>query len=119
MYPGEILREYLELMGLRVYKLANAINIPRSRANDIGRRKRWITTDTALQLVFYSGTTVEFWINLKTHNDLDVTNCNLRRKSSEELSHVLYERTIFLPLTLCLSARSRSGSTLAFHRNYM
>jgi hypothetical protein len=38
VYPGEILHdEFLEPMSLSVCKLANAIKVPRSRANDIVR----------------------------------------------------------------------------------
>ena len=66
VYPGEILRdEFLKPLGLSVYELANAIKVPRSRANDIVRGRRAITTDTALRFARYFGTTAEFWINLQ------------------------------------------------------
>jgi len=65
VHPGEIRRdEFLKPMGLSVYKLANAIKVPRSRANDIVRGRRAITTDTALRLGRYFGMTAAFWINL-------------------------------------------------------
>ena len=51
VHPGEILRdEFLTPMGISVYKLANAIKVPRSRANDIVLGPRAITTDTAMRL---------------------------------------------------------------------
>jgi addiction module HigA family antidote len=43
VHPGEILRdEFLTPMKISVYELANAIKVPRTRANDIvlGRRTR-------------------------------------------------------------------------------
>lgn len=86
VHPGEILRdEFLEPMRLSVYELANAIKVPRSRANDIVRGRRAITTDTALRLGRYFGTTAEFWINLQAHHDLDIANRNLRKKIEREV----------------------------------
>ena len=86
VHPGEILRdEFLEPMGLSVYELANAIKVPRSRANDIVRGRRAITTDTALRLGRYFGTTAEFWINLQARHDLDVADRDLRKKIEREI----------------------------------
>ena len=87
IHPGEILRdEFLKPMGLSVYELANAIKVPRSRANDIVRGRRAITTDTALRLGRYFGTTAAFWINLQAHHDLDVADRSLRKKIEREVA---------------------------------
>ncbi len=87
VHPGEILRhEFLEPMGLSVYALANAIKVPRSRANDIVRGHRAVTTDTALRLARYFGTSPEFWINLQTRHDLDVADRGLRMKIEAEVA---------------------------------
>ncbi len=86
IHPGEILRdEFLKPMGLSVYKFANAIKVPRSRANDIVRGRRSITTDTALRLGRYFGTTPEFWVNLQTRHDLDAADRNLRKRIESEV----------------------------------
>ncbi len=86
IHPGEILRdEFLKPMGLSVYELANAIKVPRSRANDIVRGRRAITTDTALRLGRYFGTTAAFWINLQASHDLDVADRSLRKKIEREV----------------------------------
>ena len=74
-----------EPMGLSVYELANAIKVPRSRANDIVRGRRAITTDTALRLGRYFGTTAAFWINLQARHDLDVADRSLRKKIEREV----------------------------------
>jgi len=86
IHPGEILRdEFLVPMDLSVYALANAVNIPRSRANDIVRGRRAITTDTALRFGRYFGTSPEFWINLQTRYDLDTALRNLSKKIEKEI----------------------------------
>ena len=77
--------EFLEPLGLSVYELAKDIHVPRSRANDIVRGDRAITTDTALRLARYFGTTPEFWINLQARHDLDVADRGLRKKIDKEI----------------------------------
>ncbi|MDE2975533.1 MAG: HigA family addiction module antitoxin [Gemmatimonadota bacterium] len=72
VHPGEILRdEFLIPFGLSVYRLARALRIPRPRLNEVVRGRRRITTDTALRLARYFGTTAEFWIRLQVCHDLD------------------------------------------------
>lgn len=86
VHPGEILREdFLEPMGISVYVLAKAIKVPRSRVNDIALGRRAITTDTALRLARYFGTTPEFWINLQARHDLDVAKGALGRRIAREI----------------------------------
>ena len=86
VHPGEILRdEFLGPMGLSVYELAKAITVPRSRANDIVRGRRAITTDTALRLARYFGTSATFWVSLQARHDLDVADRKLRRKIEREV----------------------------------
>jgi len=87
VHPGEILRQdFLEPLGLSVYELAGALHVPRSRLNDIVRGQRAITTDTALRLGRYFGTSPEFWINLQARHDLDVADRTVRRKIEREVA---------------------------------
>jgi addiction module HigA family antidote len=87
VHPGEILRdEFLTPMGISVYALANAIKVPRSRANDIVLGRRAVTTDTAMRLGCYFGMSPEFWINLQARYDLDVADRTLRRKIEQEVA---------------------------------
>jgi len=87
VHPGEILHdEFLTPMGISVYELANAIRVPRSRVNDIALGRRAITTDTAMRLGRYFGTSPEFWINLHARYDLDVANRTMRRRIEQEVS---------------------------------
>ena len=87
VHPGEILRdEFLTPMRISVYELANAIKVPRSRANDLVLGRRAVTTDTAMRLGRYFGMSPEFWINLQARYDLDVADRTLRRKIEREVS---------------------------------
>ena len=87
VHPGEILRDdFLEPMQISVYTLAQVIKVPRSRVNDIVLGRRGITTDTALRLARYFGTTPEFWINLQARYDLEVADRTLRRRIEREIS---------------------------------
>ena len=80
VHPGRFLRdEFLEPLDLSVYALARALNVPRPRLNDVVRGRRSVTTDTALRLARYFGTSPEFWINLQARYDLDVAERALRR----------------------------------------
>jgi antitoxin HigA-1 len=87
IHPGKILRdEFLIPMRISVYELANAIRVPRSRANDVVLGRRGITTDTAMRLGRYFGMSPEFWINLQARYDLDVANRTMRRKIEQEVA---------------------------------
>jgi len=87
VHPGEILRdELLTPMEISVYALANSIKVPRSRINDIVLGRRAITTDTAMRLGRYFGTSPEFWINLQTRYDLDVAERTVRRRIEQEVA---------------------------------
>ncbi len=73
VHPGEILfEEFLKPMNLSQYRLANDINVPPRRINEIVHGKRRITADTALRLAHYFNMTPRFWINLQSHYDLEV-----------------------------------------------
>ena len=87
IHPGEILRDdFLEPMKISIYTLAQVIKVPRSRVNDIVLGRRAITTDTALRLARYFGTSPEFWVNLQAHYDLEIAGRALRRRIEREVS---------------------------------
>ena len=80
VHPGRFLRdEFLEPLGLSVYALARALNVPRPRLNDVVRGRRSVSTDTALRLARYFGTSPEFWVNLQVRYDVDIAERTLRR----------------------------------------
>ena len=87
VHPGEVLRdEFLTPMALSVYRLAREIGVSRPRLNDVVRGRRAVTTDTALRLGRYFGTTPAFWVNLQTRYDLDVAERRLRRRIEREVA---------------------------------
>jgi len=62
--PGEILlEEFMKPLGLSGNALARELKVPANRINDIVRRRREVTADTALRLARYFGTTARFWLN--------------------------------------------------------
>ena len=86
-HPGRILREeFLEPMSISVYALAKAINVTRSRVNDIVLGRRAISADTALRLARYFGTTPEFWVDLQARYDLDVAKQTAQSRIEEEVA---------------------------------
>ena len=71
IHPGEILREeFIKPNSLGSRKLAQNLQIPASRINDIVLERRGITADTALRLAKYFGTTPKFWMNLQVSYEL-------------------------------------------------
>ena len=88
IHPGEILQEeFLSPMGISQSRLARDINVPHRRINEIVLGKRAVTSDTAVRLSIYFGTSAEFWMNLQTTYDLRVL---LKKQHSvyESLPHV-------------------------------
>lgn len=57
--------------GLSAYRLAELCLIPRTRIERIAREETGITTDTALRLAEYFGTTPQFWVRLQERFDLE------------------------------------------------
>jgi addiction module HigA family antidote len=73
IHPGEILlEEFLVPLSVTQHRLAIAIDVPPRRINEIVHGKRRITTDTALRLSRFFGTSERFWINLQARYDLEV-----------------------------------------------
>ncbi|MCL5405805.1 MAG: HigA family addiction module antitoxin [Deltaproteobacteria bacterium] len=71
VHPGKILfKEFIKPMGISQAKLALFINVPPRRINEIVLGKRRISTDTALRLGRYFGTSPQFWLGLQTDYDV-------------------------------------------------
>lgn len=78
VHPGEILaHDFLEDMGITQYRLAQAIEVPPRRINEIVHGRRAITADTALRLSRFFGTSERYWINLQAQYDLERSKDNL------------------------------------------
>ena len=74
-HPGEmLLEEFLKPMGLTQRDLANAINVPYQRINEIINGRRGITPSTALRLAKAFGISSDFWMNIQLRWDLYFAN---------------------------------------------
>ena len=70
-HPGAILlEEFLKPLGVSQVALAEHLDIPIQRINELVRGKRGVTPETAWLLAGALGTTPEFWINLQANHDL-------------------------------------------------
>lgn len=70
-HPGAILLEdFLKPLGISQVALADHLEIPVQRINELVRGKRGVTPETAWLLAGALGTTPEFWINLQANHDL-------------------------------------------------
>ncbi len=93
VHPGEILmEEFLEPMGISQYRLAKDISVSPRRINEIVHGKRSITADTALRLGRFFSMSPQFWLNLQTRYDLEVTEDFLANRLDHEV-HVLHAQT--------------------------
>lgn len=72
-------------MGLSAYKVAQAINVPVSRIQDILHDRRRITVDTSLRLAKFFGVSDNYFISLQ--DDIDIR--NLKAKLAEELDKIM------------------------------
>jgi len=70
IHPGEHLADILKESGITANALALRLRVP---ANRIIQGKRSIAAETALRLGRYFGTSPQFWMNLQTKYDLDLT----------------------------------------------
>jgi addiction module HigA family antidote len=86
IHPGEILiEEFLKPMGISQYRLAKDISVPPRRINEIVHGKRSISADTALRLGRFFGISPQFWLNLQTRFDLEVTEDLLAERLDKEV----------------------------------
>ncbi len=70
-HPGEmLLEEFLIPMGLTQRDLANSLNVPYQRINEIINEKRGMTPKTALRLAKFFNVSADFWMNLQLRWDL-------------------------------------------------
>ena len=82
---SEILREeFMEPLGISAYRLAQAINVPMSRVQDILHDRRKITADTSLRLAKFFGVSDRYFLDLQ--NDIDIR--NLKIQLANEISKI-------------------------------
>lgn len=73
-HPGKILlEEFLVPMEIPQTQLAEHLEVPVQRINELVRGKRGVTSETAWLLSAAFKTTPEFWMNLQAQYDLAKT----------------------------------------------
>ena len=60
IHSGEHLAEFIDEYNITVYRLAKEIHVPQTHIDQIVKRKRGITADTAIRLGTSFGTTAQF-----------------------------------------------------------
>jgi addiction module HigA family antidote len=71
--PGDVLmEEFLNPMGISMYRLAKDIGVSQQRIGEIAAGQRAVTVDTGLRLARFFGTTDEFWTGLQLDYDTAV-----------------------------------------------
>lgn len=72
-HPGDVLREdFLKPLKMSVNRLALSLSVPATRMAEIVNGRRAITSDTALRLARFFGTTPEFWVNMQAGYELEL-----------------------------------------------
>ena len=86
VHPGEVLLEdFMKPLGLSQYRLAQELNVPALRINQIVHGKRSVTADTALRLARYFGTSANVWMRLQARYDLEVAEAALSERVQREV----------------------------------
>ena len=86
-HPGAILREkFIEPMGISVYALAKAIQVSRSRINDICNGRQGITAAIAIRLGRFYRIDPEWFMNMQSKYDLQVQTAKLAERSPRSRS---------------------------------
>ncbi|MCP9791946.1 HigA family addiction module antitoxin [Vulcanococcus limneticus] len=83
--PGELLREeFLDPMGLTVYRVAKEIGVPQTRLWEIVKGKRGVTADTDLRLSKFFGLSEGYWLRAQAAHDLELQ----RRAIAPQLAQI-------------------------------
>jgi len=70
-HPGEILlEEFIEPLGLTQVEVAEHLDVPIQRINELVRGKRGVTPETAWLLAEAFETSPQFWLSLQANYDL-------------------------------------------------
>ena len=82
-HAGEILKEeFLEPLGMTQSHLAKALHTSFRAINELVNEKRGITTEMALKLAKYFGTTPQLWLNIQ--NQFDIYKVSMKKQKELE-----------------------------------
>jgi len=87
VHPGEVLQEdFLKPLGMSANALAKALHVPAPRINEVVRKRRGVSADTAMRLARYFGGDARSWLNLQTAYDLRIAEISNARRIVREVS---------------------------------
>jgi addiction module HigA family antidote len=87
VHPGEVLREdFLKPLGMTANALAKALHVPAPRINEVVRKRRGVSADTAMRLARYFGGDARSWLNLQAAYDLRVAEISNAKRIDREIS---------------------------------
>jgi len=73
-HPGEMLKEgWLTPLGINITDAANQLGITRKHLSNIVNGKANVTTDIALRLEAFTGSSAKFWLGIQIDHDLWVS----------------------------------------------
>ncbi|OHD10847.1 MAG: addiction module antidote protein, HigA family [Spirochaetes bacterium GWB1_36_13] len=97
IHPGEILLEdFLKPMNISAYKLAKETKIDQTRISEIIRGKRSITVNTALRFSKFFGNSIEFWLNIQSHYDIEEEKYKINEVLNQIKTYHLEENKILV-----------------------
>ncbi|MGH7595636.1 MAG: HigA family addiction module antitoxin [bacterium] len=86
IHPGEVLLEdFMKPLGLSQKRVAKDIGVSSLRIGEIVRRKRSITSDTAMRLARYFGTSAVVWLRLQARYDLEMAEARMAKRINREV----------------------------------
>jgi addiction module HigA family antidote len=86
VHPGVILKvDLLDPLRMSINGLAKELQVPANRLSQIVQGKRGITPDTSLRLGRYFGFSAEYWLNMQSHYDLEITRRRFMGKIEREI----------------------------------
>jgi addiction module HigA family antidote len=89
VHPGEVLQEdFLKPLGLSANALAKALRVPTPRINEVVRKRRGVSADTAMRLARYFGGDARSWLNLQSAYDLRIAEISNAKRIVREISPV-------------------------------
>ena len=119
-----LLEEFLNPLGLTQRELADAIQVPYQRINEIVNGRRSVTPSTALRLAKFFGMSADFWINLQLRWDLYHTQqaihayCRHHPPENQHVSCEVGKRSRLEQRTVRLWALSAGTDTHPWHDHF-
>ncbi len=86
VHPGEVLLEdFMKPLQLSSSRVAKDLGVSALRISEIVNGKRSVTTDTAMRLARYFGTSAVVWLRLQARYDLEVAEARMARRIDREV----------------------------------